>query len=301
MVPPAGSFSATPPAPQMRGPQHQQHVAPPAVGNSNAAAVSSNRTGGSRSQASAQEHDPNCLDGTTETRESGSMVDWMLSVASKPRVGGGSSSNSSSRTGPAATSGNGRHSDEAMSAGVKPPAPPASSHPASTSNCNGRGGSRHASGGRGGVVTALAVQAPEAGVQTAPLPAELALAPEDCEPDWQLRSGGAPGFEALSLHPKQQGQRSHRGSGDMHPAQQQHVAALRRHNNQLLAEDGVLSNVMPWTVSASSQGTELPSEAVAATKPQPAAANAHAKRMPVPQSTVEPRPHGQVQLDDYII
>jgi hypothetical protein len=152
------------------------------------------------------------------------------------------------------------------------------------------------------VVTALAVQTPEAGVQTAPLPAELALAPEDCEPDWQLRASGVRGFESLGLHPKQQQQRSRRGSSDVHPAQQQHAAALRRHNNQLLAEAGVLSNVMPWTALASSQGTELPSKGVAVPEPQPAAADVqHAKEMPTPQAAVQQRPHGQMQLDDYII
>jgi hypothetical protein len=299
MPAPAGGFSAAPPASSAHAPQQQQQhqvLQQPAASNPGVAAAS-----GDGAHGSPQASDPDCLDGTTETRDSGSMVDWMLSVASKPR----SSGNGSPQSGAADSSSN-IHEGDRASAAVQPPV-----RPASDSNGVGggkSGGSGHILGGRGGVVSALAVETPEAlpaPVATAPLPAEPAPAPEDCEPDWQLRASGMSGLGALGLLTKPQ-QRSHRGSVGVQVAQQQQqqAVALRRHNNQLLAEAGVLSNVMPWIVTASSQAAvqEAQSEEATAPKPQQPAGNVQeAAGAPAPAATVDERPHGEMQLDDYII
>jgi hypothetical protein len=270
--------------------------------------MSGSGAGDSRASVGTQSPDPDCLDGTTETRDSGNMVDWMLSVASKPRR---SSSTSSSHPSGAADSSSNSHGDNRASAAVQPPAPPASG--SNGVGGNSTGGSAHVAGGRGGVVSALAVETPQAGPASgaAPLlPAEPALAPEDCEPDWQLRAKSTSGFGALGLLTKPQ-QRSHRGSVGVQVAQQQQQAvALRRHNNRLLAEAGVLSNVMPWTVSASTheKAVELqpegpqPEQATAA-EPQPLSGDVQpAARVPAPgAAAVGQKTQGEVQLDDYVI
>ena len=168
------------------------------------------------------------------------------------------------------------------------------------------------------MISALAVETPEAvsaAIATAPLPAEPVLAPEDCEPDWQLRASGVSGFGALGLLTKPQ-QRSHRGSVGVQVAQQQQqqqqqeqAVALRRHNNRLLAEAGVLSNVMPWTVSTSThekavepQPGGLQPEQATAAEPQPPSGDVQpAARVPAPGAAVDQKTHGEVQLDDYVI
>lgn len=291
-APPAGGFSATQSALPAHTPQRRQQQPQSAASPPGAAAMSGSGAGDSRAPVGAQSPDPDCLDGTTETRDSGNMVDWMLSVASKPRHSSSSSSNS--------------HRDDRASAAVQPPVPPASGSNGVGGGGSG-GGSAHVAGGRGGVVSALAVETPAAGrvsVATASLPAEPALAPEDCEPDWQLRASGISGFGALGLLTKPQ-QRHHRGSVGVQAAQQQQQAvALRQHNNRLLAEAGVLSNVMPWTVSASTPETPVEPQPEEATAPEarPLAGGVQpAARAIAPGADVEQRPHGEVQVDDYII
>lgn len=263
LLPPAGGFAAALPPVAQHSQQHvPQQLA--ADGSAPRAAVSHDN-GSSPVQPQQQQaaSDPNCLDGTTETRESdsGNLADWMLSVASKPRRG--DSSAASPDTGLQGGGG-------AASAAVSQPLPralAASWQPSSGGGGAEGFGSSSFGGGRGGVVSTLAVAEPAAAavstsVATALRPdAELALAPapEDCEPDWLLSASGVSGLGELQLRSPSQRHQGQRASGDEAAAAQQ-VAAMRRHNNRMLAEAGVLNNVMSWTVTAGGTGVEREAE-----------------------------------------
>ncbi len=318
--PGAGTQQPQPPQHQRHSPQqpYQQHLharGPAASGSADAAG----RDGDGDAKATlsplaAGGNDASCLDGTTETRDSGSLADWVMSVATKPRRG---NAPSRSHSGSVSASAGGSHQ-------------PAQLAPASSWNGGGGGGKawlqQRQAGGRGGVVTTLAVQAPpEAELAAAAATAtaeslpshELQLAPEDCEPDWLLTSevpslaawtlqlaaqrragGGGAAAESAAERGAAMWASLH-GSGDSASRK----AALRRHNNMVLAEAGMFGG--SWSLSAAvPEAVPASVEAEAASVAAPmamAVPEVGAQQPAVAQQASSHAEAGGIDFADYII
>lgn len=301
---------------QLQPPQHLHARGPAASGSADAAGCDGDGDAkATLSPPAAGGNDASCLDGTTETLDSGSLADWVMSVATKPRRG---DAPSRSHSGSVSASAGGSHQPTLMAPG---------------SSWNGGGGAwlqQRQVGGRGGVVTTLAVQAPPeaepaaaaAAATAESLPShELQLAPEDCEPDWLLTSevpslaawtlqlaaqrrvgGGGAAAESAAERGAAMWASLH-GSGDSASRK----AALRRHNNMVLAEAGMFGG--SWSLPAAAPeavpaSVEAEAAAAAASVAAPAAMavpEVGAQRPAVAQQASSLAEAGDIDFADYII